>query len=93
MTKQKKFDFKPSYDETGPKDQERAFHFYGSSVLNWFTSTDVNQVFKFFEKQGYYFQVWFIPAHKNTAYEINQTSPQIEGAHWLGEYIPQKDTA
>ena len=91
MTKRKKTDFafESSYDLQGPKEQERAFHFFGSNALEWFTDTDVNKVYSFFEKQGYFFNLWFIPVHTKTGYQINQAAPQIDGAHWLGSYHPK----
>lgn len=64
----------------------KAFHFYGSNVAEWKTSSDLQEVIKWFKKQPELFSVWLVPCEESDPYEIKWYAPQVEGSICLGTW-------
>ena len=73
-----------SYDKENPKEIEH--HFFGSSATQWYTDVDFHKVHKYMAKQGYSFNMYFVPAHARASYDIMNFAPQGVDAHYLGTY-------
>jgi hypothetical protein len=61
-------------------------HFFVSSGIEWRVGTDVAALITRFKKSDWPFNVWMVPGAENTAYQIENYAPQVEGAVWLGFY-------
>lgn len=84
-----KLTFEPSYDiksynEENPSEIE--YHFFGSSAAEWYTDVDFQKVHKYMAKQGYSFNIYFVPVHAKARYNIRNYAPQGVDAHYLGTY-------
>ncbi len=69
------------------------FHFYASSVAQWATTTpnrDLRQLLKLMDKDGYSYNLFLVPVPHDTDYEIRWFQPQVEGAQWIGHFVPKK---
>ena len=65
------------------------FHFYGSNLMEWKTSTNLQEVIDHFrtkENAKHNFAVWYVPLADNVEYEINWYEPQVDGRIYLGSY-------
>lgn len=68
------------------------FHFYASSVAEWMTTTpdlDLRKLLKLMDKDGYPYNLYFIPLPHDAAYQIKGYEPDIPDAIFLGTYVPK----
>jgi hypothetical protein len=64
-------------------------HFYASSVAQWATTNetrDLRALLKLMDKDGYPYNLFFVPLSHKESYEIKRYEPKVEGAQWLGFY-------
>lgn len=74
------------------KHTQPTFHFLLTSVFTWRTGTDLHQLLKDMDKEGYTYWVWYVPVEQTEAYEIAFFQPQVEGSFVLAhvEKKPRK---
>jgi hypothetical protein len=68
-------------------------HFYASSVAQWATTTperDLRDLMRLMERDGYDFNLFYVPVPHDTPYQINMYQPQVEGTKWLGFFDVKK---
>jgi len=68
-------------------------HFFASSVATWGVTTPertLKELLTLMEKEGYAFNLFFVPVAYNTNYEIKMYQPQVDGATYLGFFEPAK---
>jgi len=65
-------------------------HFFASSIANWRTGTDLDDLIKTMKKDGYQFNLFYVPVPKDAEYDIKMYAPQVPGAVWLGAYLTQE---
>jgi hypothetical protein len=61
-------------------------HFFASSVAEWRTGVDPEQLIKDMQKGGYPFRVWLIPVDLEDHYEIKFYVPSVPGALLVASY-------
>lgn len=76
------------------KHTQPEFHFLVTSFFTWETGTDLHALMQRMDKrdEGAY-MVWYVPAPKDSAYDIEFYKPQVEGAFVLAEVNPPKKGA
>lgn len=83
--------YKYSLDELNLK-----FHFFGTSVGEWYADADFDAVKKRMERGGLNFSIYYVPVNVREPYEIRQFAPQVPGAKFLGHWemvVPAKKSA
>jgi len=63
-----------------------AKHFYGSSVAEWKTSTNLMDIINHFRKDDLIYNLWIVPLPHESSYEIEWYQPKVEGAEFLGSF-------
>jgi hypothetical protein len=66
------------------------FHFYGSNVHEWKTSSDLFKVIKHFSSSEFPYQLWRVPLAEESNYAIQDYCPKVLGANFLGVYQTRK---
>jgi len=66
------------------------FHFYGSSVAEWKTSDNIQDVINYLKPAKLPFSLWLVPLPDDAPYEINFYQPKVEGIVYLGTYKSSK---
>ena len=64
-------------------------HFFASSVATWVATTPertLGDLIKHMEKEGYPFNLFYVPQPWDSNYEIKMYQPQVEGTQWLGYF-------
>lgn len=79
-----KFTMEPEPDEAP------VGHFFASSVANWRTSINLDELIKTMKKDGYQFNLFYVPVPKDAEYDIKMYAPQVPGAVWLGAYLTKE---
>jgi hypothetical protein len=67
-------------------------HFFASSVCTWITTNekrDLRQLIKHMDKEGYPYNLFFVPVPHDADYEIKVYQPQVEGTQWAGFFEPK----
>ena len=64
-------------------------HFYASSCAEWRVSNDLDDLIKSMKRDGYQFNLFYVPVPKDAAYKIRCYAPQVPGAVWLGAYLTE----
>lgn len=67
------------------KHSQPTFHFLLTSVFTWRTGTDLHDLMKAMDKEGYTYWVWLVPVEQSEPYEINFFQPQVPGSFLLAE--------
>jgi|LakMenEpi03Aug12_release.lakeMendotaPanAssembly.Ray.scaffolds.fasta_scaffold3308422_1 hypothetical protein len=68
-------------------------HFFAASAATWGVTTPgrtLKELLTLMEKEGYAFNLFFVPVPYNTNYEIKMYQPQVDGATYLGFFVPAK---
>lgn len=69
------------------------FHFFAASVAQWATTKpdrDLRQLLKLMDRDGYPYNLFLVPAPYDANYDIEWFQPKVEGAQWLGHFVPKK---
>ena len=61
-------------------------HFYASSVADWKTGTDIEEVLKHMRRERFPFSVWYVPVPEQSAYTIRGYGPAVKGAVRIARY-------
>lgn len=74
------------------KHTQPTFHFLLTSVVTWRTGTDLHDLMKAMDKEGYTYWVWYVPCDSTEPYEISFFQPQVQGSFVLAnvEAKPKK---
>ena len=67
------------------KHTQPTFHFLLTSVFTWRTGTDLHELMKAMDKEGYTYWVWYVPVDQTEAYDIRFFQPQVPGSFVLAE--------
>lgn len=59
-------------------------HFYASSVAEWRTNKDLELLIKRMKKDGYPFNLYYVPLPDDAPYKISNYVPLVEGIKFLG---------
>jgi len=65
---------------------KQEFHFYASSVCEWMTNADLSKLMKDMDRNGYDYNLFYIPLPATAPYKISMYAPQVKGAVYLGQY-------
>ena len=71
---------------------EKAFHFYASNFATWATTTearDLQALIKLMEKEGFSYNLFYVPLPSDAVYKIERYAPVVEGIVWLGQFEPK----
>lgn len=60
------------------------FHFFASSVGEWRTGKDVEELVKLMRKGGLPFNLFYVPLPEDAEYSITMYAPKVDGALFLG---------
>ena len=66
------------------------FHFFASSVCTWRTRASIQEIIKLMTKEGYSFNLWYVPIPESSTYKINGYAPIVDGAIYLGMFTGKK---
>jgi hypothetical protein len=75
---------KLGYDAPKSQEDREPFHFFASSVAEWRTSENLDELIATMKKLEYPFNLFFVPIAATAEYEIRQYSPRVEGTKFLG---------
>jgi hypothetical protein len=73
----------------------KEFHFFAANARTWMTTNekvDLRQLLRNMDKEGFGYNLFLVPCHHDTDYEINWYQPQVVGSVWLGTYKPKGKT-
>ncbi len=59
------------------------FHFLITSIFEWRSGTDLNELMTWANKRKNTYWVWYVPCEKSAAYDIEWYRPQVEGSFVL----------
>lgn len=62
------------------------FHFFASSIAEWRTHKNLEELIKIMKLQGFTFAIWYVPLHEREPYQIASYTPQVEGRVFLGHW-------
>lgn len=68
-------------------------HFYASSIATWVTTTPtrtLKELLAHMEREGYEFNLFYVPVPYDASYSIRMYQPQVEGTLFLGHFEPMK---
>jgi hypothetical protein len=68
------------------------FHFFGTSIGEWYANSDFDVVKKRMESGGLSFSIYYVPLPQSAAYPISRYAPQVDGARYLGHWVPVQPT-
>ncbi len=63
-------------------------HYFVSSVAEWKTGTNLEELKKHMIRSGFEFAIWKVPGDEDSEYEIRSFVPQVEGREYLGKIAP-----
>lgn len=66
------------------------FHFLGTNIREWKTSTDINEVIKHMSKEEFSYLLFYVPLPADASYSIKNFTPVVEGVVYLGTYKNKK---
>lgn len=64
-------------------------HFFASSVANWHIDADIERLIQHMKKDGYPFNLWYVPTDTNADYDIENYAPKVKGAVLLTTIHPK----
>lgn len=73
--------FKYDMDE-----MNKDFHFFGTSVGEWYADPDMDAVLSRMKRGGMNFSLYYVPVNVREPYDIKQFAPQVPGARYLGHW-------
>ena len=76
---------KPKLQYTYDHKNER-FHFFASSIAEWQSNKDLDDLIQCMTRSGFPFAVWYVPTNVTAGYEIQSYTPQVEGRVFLGHW-------
>lgn len=71
-------------------------HVFASSAFTWAITTperSISDLVKLMDKEGYPYNLYYVPLPHNSNYEINLFRPVVIGSTWLGTVTPGKKKA
>lgn len=68
-------------------------HYFAASVATWATTTpdrDLPELLTLMNKDGYTYNLYFVPTAYDAEYDIQMYAPQVTGVKWLGTFDVSK---
>ena len=65
---------------------DKPFHFFLSSVGEWKTGKNLDDLVAKMKRSGLSFNVFYVPGPEDAEYKISCYAPQVEGAVFIGYY-------
>lgn len=64
--------------------RRNAAHYFASSVASWQTGENLDEIISYMKRDGFPFNLWLVPLHRDAEYKISNYAPQVEGCTFIG---------